>query len=129
MYYIVFLPFIILPEISNLTFLKSTPELKFLSEKLEVSLEESFLFSIVFTQFIEDEQVDYSSIGKHLECNVIDVLVHSEKLKNLKELNLINEKRSRGRFQKMREEYVIPDIVQESILKNNFPIPKSKNYN
>ena len=107
-------------------FSKITSELKFLSEKLGVSIEESFLFSIIFTQFIEDEQVDYSSIGKHLECNVIDVLVHSEKLKNLKELNLINEKRSRGRFQKMREEYVIPDVVQESILKNNFPIPNQR---
>ncbi|GAA4314642.1 hypothetical protein GCM10023115_28150 [Pontixanthobacter gangjinensis] len=50
-------------------FHKVESELTLLSGNLRISPEEAYLFSIIFTQYIEDEQVDYTSISKHLKCN------------------------------------------------------------
>ena len=105
-------------------FKKLEPELDLLAKRLDINREGAYLFSIIFTQFIEDEQVDYTSISKHLKCNVIDVLAQSGIINLLKNQKLITEKMSRGRFSKMREHYMIPDVVKESILEDKFPIPK-----
>lgn len=106
---------------------KQEPELEFLVKSLEIDKEEAFLFSIIFTQFIEDEQVDYTSISKHLDCNVIDVLAQSKTINNLKNKFLIEGKMTSGRFSKRRENYIIPDTVRESILEEKFPITKPNN--
>ena len=108
-------------------FNKLKPELKLLSANLEISWEEAYLFAIIFTQFIEDEHVDYTSISKHLKCNVIDILAESKTLDKLKDKYLIEEKISTGRFSKKRENYIIPDSVRNAILDDKFPISKPNN--
>ncbi|WP_051199801.1 AAA family ATPase [Christiangramia echinicola] len=108
-------------------FNKLESELHLLSVNLRITPVEAYLFSIIFTQFIEDEMVDYTSIGNHLKCNVIDILAQSETFSNLKRQFLIEAKMTTGKFSKRRESYIIPDIVKEYILEDKFPIPKPNN--
>jgi len=106
--------------------IKLEKELKFLSNRLDISIEEAYLFSIIFTQNMENESADYSSLGKYLKCNVIDIMARSAIFDSLKNKNLIVEKKIRGRLKKRHLEYLISDSVQDAVLYDKFPIEKEE---
>ncbi|CAL67532.1 hypothetical protein GFO_2576 [Christiangramia forsetii KT0803] len=107
-------------------FEKLDPELKFLSDKLNISIESAYLFSLIFTQNMENEQVDYSSLAKYLKCKVIDVMSKIEIFKELISRELVAQREMQGRYSQMREEYIINNNIQEAILYNKFPIEKQE---
>ena len=102
-------------------------ELDFLSAKLEISREEAFIFSLIFTLNLENDSVDYSSIARFLKCNVVEVLAHSSIFRSLKEANLILERKESSRFRKTHYEFLISDSVQNAILNDEFPIKHKSN--
>jgi len=101
-------------------------ELLLLSEKLGIGTESAFIFSLIFTQNMETDSVDYSSIGKYLKINVVEVMARAQIFRELKEIGLIEEKRRRGRFNRGNVEFIVPDPVQEAILNNRLPFVKEE---
>ena len=101
-------------------------ELQLLSEKLGIGTESAFIFSLIFTQNMENDSVGYSSIGKYLKINVVEVMARSVSFEELKETGLIEEKRRRGRFNRGNVEFIVPDSVQEAILNNRLPFVKEE---
>ena len=97
-------------------------ELEYLSDKLQVSKEEVFIFSMIFTLNLEDSSASYSSISKVLKCNVIELMAYSSSFKSLKEKNLIIAKIERRHLGKTSHKFIISDVIQEAVINNEFPL-------
>lgn len=109
-------------KIAKETFQHVEAELQFLSDKLQVTKEEAFIFSMIFTLNLEDFSASYSSISKVLKCNVIDLMVYSSSFKSLQEKNLITAKKERRQFGKTSHKFIISDVIQEAVINNEFPL-------
>lgn len=97
-------------------------ELNYLSNKLNLSKEEAFIFSMIFTLNLEDSSASYSSICKVLKCNVIDLMPYAGFFKSLQDRNLIMEKKEKGVYGKTSYQFIISDAIQEAVINNEFPL-------
>lgn len=109
-------------QLSAQVFQKIDGELKYLSDKLQLSKEEAFIFSMIFTLNLEDSSASYSSICKVLKCNVIDLMPYAGFFKSLQEKNLLFEKKEKGIFGKTSHQFIISDAIQEAVINNEFPL-------
>lgn len=109
-------------KMSSESFQQIDSELEYLSGELNLSKEEVFIFSMIFTLNLESSFVSYSSISKALKCNVIELMAFASFFQSLKSKTLIIEQREKGPFGRSSQKFVISEVVQEAVINNDLPL-------
>ena len=109
-------------NMSSESFQQIDSELEYLSGELDLSNEEVFIFSMIFTLNLESSSVSYSSISKAFKCNVIELMAFASFFQSLKSKTLIIEKREKGLFGRSSQKFVISDAILEAVIENDLPL-------
>ena len=108
------------------TFIKTEPDLNFISQKLQISQLESFFFAVLFNLDLEHEGVNIQHLADLLKCNTITLLQYNNPIESLIKKNLVELKRNNSFRHKGRQNYHINEDVKTAVIKDDFPLKHLK---